>query len=77
MDIWKLVSAAKNFKSEDMVSTTLPGRFMTDTEGISYWKIDEESAKRVTANLFKGISTNHVILGEFGAGSHPEADGRS
>ncbi|MCL1917605.1 MAG: LCP family protein [Peptococcaceae bacterium] len=61
-DILKLAGLAENFKSENMVSATLPGRFMTDREGISYWKIDERSAKKVTADLFKGISTNHVIL---------------
>ncbi|MCL1851895.1 MAG: LCP family protein [Peptococcaceae bacterium] len=63
-ELLKLAGMAKNFKSENMVSATMPGFFLNDEYKISFWKIDEASAKKVVANLLKGITTNKVVIGE-------------
>ncbi|MCL1851894.1 MAG: LCP family protein [Peptococcaceae bacterium] len=62
-DLLKLAGMAKNFRSENMVSATLPGVFYTAADGQSFWRIDETVAKKVTANLFKGITSNKVVSG--------------
>jgi LCP family protein required for cell wall assembly len=62
-ELQKLYRMLKNFKGENTVSTTIPGYFLSDVNGVSFWRIDEAAAKKTMANLLKGISTNRVILG--------------
>ncbi|MCL1791275.1 MAG: LCP family protein [Peptococcaceae bacterium] len=62
-DLLRLAGMAKNFKSENIISATLPGNFYTAADGLSYWKINESVARKVTADLLKGITTNIVVLG--------------
>ncbi|MCL1791276.1 MAG: LCP family protein [Peptococcaceae bacterium] len=62
-ELLRLAGMAKNFKSDNMVSATAPGYFLSDADNISFWRIDAEAVKRVAANLLKGISTNLVVMG--------------
>jgi LCP family protein required for cell wall assembly len=59
-DIFKLAKAAVQFDDAEIVSQTLPGRFM-DVDGISYWDVDTTQARDVVADLMKGITTDKII----------------
>ncbi|WP_418791054.1 LCP family protein [Phosphitispora sp. TUW77] len=49
-----LAKAAANLDSESIVTATLPGTFL-NYKGISYWKADEEKAKIILNDLFRGV----------------------
>lgn len=59
-DILNLAKAAVKFKNAEIVTQTLPGKFL-DLKGVSYWEVDPEDAKEVVRNLFRGITTSKVI----------------
>ncbi|HVJ48159.1 LCP family protein [Desulfitobacterium sp.] len=59
-DMFKLSKAAVGFEKADIVSQTLPGKFL-DLEGVSYWEVDPKAAKKVVSNLLQGITTAKVI----------------
>ena len=58
----KLGKAAKGLDGTDIVTQTLPGRFM-DINGISYWHVEPTNAKNAVAMLLNGQVTN-VIEGK-------------
>ncbi|WP_066633883.1 LCP family protein [Desulfolucanica intricata] len=60
MDMLALARAGKNMNDIEIVSETLPGRFM-DINGLSYWGVDPEDAKVVVAKLFKGEKVSNVV----------------
>lgn len=62
-DMLKLAKTASSFKSDKILSQTLPGTFL-DQNGVSYWSVDPVIAKRVVKDLFNGITTDKVINGE-------------
>lgn len=59
-DILKLSKATVGFDKADIVSQTLPGKFL-DLEGVSYWDVDSIQAKEVVSNLLRGVTTDKVI----------------
>ncbi|MBO8138783.1 MAG: LCP family protein [Desulfotomaculum sp.] len=58
----KLAKAARSLSSTDIVTQTLPGRFMT-IDGISYWYVEPAQAQKAVAQLFEG-KTMEVVQGE-------------
>ncbi|WP_425807003.1 LCP family protein [Desulfitobacterium sp. Sab5] len=59
-DMLKLSKVAVGFDKTDIVSQTLPGKFL-DVEGVSYWDVDPREAKKVANNLLQGITTAKII----------------
>lgn len=59
-DILKLSKAAAQFENAEIVTQTLPGKFL-DMDGMSYWEVDSSDAKEVVRNLLRGITTSKVI----------------
>lgn len=59
-DILKLSKAAVQFDNAEIVTQTLPGKFL-DLDGISYWDVDPNEAKDVVQNLLQGITTSKII----------------
>lgn len=59
-DMLKLSRVAVDFKNVDLVTQTLPGKFL-DLRGVSYWEVDPDEAKKVMRDLFQGITTAKVI----------------
>lgn len=59
-DILKISKVAIGFQNVDIVSQTLPGRFL-DLKGVSYWEVDPREAKKVMRDLLQGITTAKVI----------------
>lgn len=59
-DMLKLSKVAVGFDKADVVSQTLPGKFL-DIEGVSYWEVDPQQAKKVANNLLQGITTDKII----------------
>ncbi|MFA6807410.1 MAG: LCP family protein [Eubacteriales bacterium] len=55
-----LSKVATSFNSENIVTQTLPGSFM-DYDGLSYWEVNREQAKKIAKNLLMGITTDRVI----------------
>lgn len=54
-DMVYLAKTAKDFKTEDMITQTLPGYSYTDpASGASYWQADEKIANGLVAALFAG-----------------------
>lgn len=60
LEILKLVRVAVSFDANNVISQTLPGSFM-DLDGVSYWYVNPDQAKKVVRDLFNGITTNKVI----------------
>lgn len=59
-DMLKLSKVAVGFGKAEIVSQTLPGKFL-DQDGVSYWEVDPHEAKKVMRNLLQGITTSKVI----------------
>lgn len=59
-DMLKLSRVAVGFENVDIVSQTLPGKFL-DLKGVSYWEVDSEDVKKVMRDLLQGITTTKVI----------------
>lgn len=59
-DMLKLSKLAVGFEKADIVSQTLPGKFL-DLEGVSFWEVDSREAKKVVQNLLQGITTAKII----------------
>jgi LCP family protein required for cell wall assembly len=54
--IWSLVNVFSDFGSIEIVSQTLPGNFVIK-DGISYWQIDQDEARKVSHDFFtKGMT---------------------
>ena len=54
-DMIYLAKTARDFKTEDMITQTLPGYSYTDpASGASYWQADEKIANGLVAALFAG-----------------------
>lgn len=53
----KLAKAAKGLKGSDIVTQTLPGRFM-DINGVSYWRVEPNSAQKAVVMLLEGQTSN-------------------
>jgi len=49
-----LAKAGANLDSDSIVTATLPGTFL-NYKGVSYWKADDEKAKIVLNDLFRGV----------------------
>ena len=64
MKLKELVALAKagmNFKDSSVLTQTLPGYFL-NIDGISYWGVDPEQARRVAYDLFfNGQTTSKVV----------------
>ncbi len=60
LELLRLARAAVGFDSTKVISQTLPGSFL-DIEGVSYWYVNPEQAKKVVRDLLKGITTKSVI----------------
>lgn len=55
----KLAQAAKGLNDTEIVTQTLPGRFM-DIDGVSYWHVEPTSAKKAVAMLLEGQTTDVI-----------------
>lgn len=55
----KLAKAARGLNGTDIVTQTLPGRFM-DINGISYWHVEPANAKKAVALLLQGQTTTVI-----------------
>ncbi|MBM7854769.1 LCP family protein required for cell wall assembly [Desulfohalotomaculum tongense] len=55
-DMLTLAYAARNFSSAEIISQTLPGRFM-NYSGISYWYVQQEKAAAAVLALLDGKKT--------------------
>jgi len=60
-DALLIVRLAKQFESPDIVTQTLPGTFQT-INGIEYWQVNIDEAKKVVRDLFKGITTSQIFI---------------
>ncbi|GAB6179357.1 LCP family protein [Desulfotomaculum defluvii] len=58
-----LAKAAKNLSNVDIVTQTMPGKFL-DMNGVSYWSVDPEQAKMVAESLIQEGKPYDVVLGE-------------
>lgn len=63
MEILKLANVTAGFDSSKVMSQTLPGSFF-DLDGVSYWNVDPDEAKKVVRRLFEGVTTDGVVDGE-------------
>ncbi|HEX3015811.1 MAG TPA: LCP family protein [Desulfobacteria bacterium] len=52
-DLITVAKAAASYDGSKVVSQTLPGYFLT-VNGVSYWGVDPDEAKKVAADLFQG-----------------------
>ncbi|MFZ5652581.1 MAG: LCP family protein [Bacillota bacterium] len=59
----KLAQAASKMSKSNLVTQTLPGKFLNTEDG-SYWEVDPSQARIVIARLFEGRSVDNVVLGE-------------
>lgn len=59
----KLAQAAAKMDKANLVTQTLPGKFLNTEDG-SYWEVDPGQARAVVARLFEGRSVDAVVLGE-------------
>lgn len=57
-----LAGAAKNLKNYQIVSQTLPGKFL-DENGVSYWYVEPDDARLVVAGLFEEGKVVEVVQG--------------
>lgn len=60
LEILRLVRVAVGFDSQKVISQTLPGSFL-DVDGVSYWSVNPEQAKKVIQDLYLGIISKSVI----------------
>ncbi|MEG6523103.1 LCP family protein [Desulfotomaculum sp. 1211_IL3151] len=58
-----LAKAAKNLSSVEIVTQTMPGKFL-DMNGVSYWSVDPKQAKMVAESLIQEGKPYDVVLGE-------------
>ncbi|MFZ5596406.1 MAG: LCP family protein [Bacillota bacterium] len=74
-DITKLARSARKMNSSNLVTQTLPGKFL-NYDGISYWQVDPATAHYVVAGMYEGRTDNQVVQGEVtvaSAGKTPSA----
>lgn len=57
-----LAQVAKNFDQMEILTQTLPGHFL-QLEGVSYWAVDSQQARKVAYNLFKDGQVVKVVDG--------------
>lgn len=57
-----LARAAKKFDQMEIVTQTLPGRFL-EQGGLSYWAVDPQQARQVALSLFKEGQVTKVVAG--------------
>ncbi|RYD07039.1 hypothetical protein N752_00220 [Desulforamulus aquiferis] len=62
-DMVSLARAAQNLSNVEIVSQTMPGKFL-DMDGISYWSIDPSQAKNVAKSMIQEGKVFDVVLGE-------------
>jgi len=62
-DMSKLAMAAAKMNNANMVTQTLPGKFL-NIDGGSYWEVDPGQARIAIARMFEGQSSDKVVLGE-------------
>jgi len=61
-EVLAVAKAGYDLKNIAVVTQTLPGYFLT-VNGLSYWGVDPEQARRVAADLFDyGLTTKQVVL---------------
>ncbi|HHW39679.1 MAG TPA: LCP family protein [Syntrophomonadaceae bacterium] len=61
-EVLAMAKAGYDLKNIAVVTQTLPGYFLT-VNGLSYWGVDPEQARRVAADLFEyGLTTKQVVL---------------
>lgn len=58
-----LAKAAKNLSSVEIVTQTMPGKFL-DMNGVSYWSVDPKQARMVAESLIQEGKPYDVVLGE-------------
>ncbi len=59
-DTLKLAQVVVGFDQSNMISQTLPGKFVT-IKGLSYWEVDPEETKKTVKDLLMGITTEDII----------------
>lgn len=57
-----MAKAAKNFEQAQVVTQTLPGRFL-NLNGGSYWAVEPDQARMVAKSLFEEGKVMNVVLG--------------
>lgn len=57
-----MAKAAKNFEQAQVVTQTLPGRFL-NLNGASYWSVEPDQARMVAKSLFEEGKVMNVVLG--------------
>lgn len=62
-DMRKLAVAAGKMDKANLVTQTLPGKFL-NTDGGSYWEVDQSQARVAIARMFEGRAVDKVVLGE-------------
>ncbi|MBX6396145.1 MAG: LCP family protein [Alicyclobacillaceae bacterium] len=66
MDVVKLGKAAAEMDRNQILTETLPGQFL-NLEGVSYWQVDPQEAKRVMADLDRGAVAKQFVEGPSGS----------
>lgn len=59
----ELAEAASKMTNSNLVTQTLPGKFLT-MDGVSYWEPDPHHTRQVVAGVLEGRSVSKVVLGE-------------
>lgn len=59
----KLAQVASKMNKANLVTQTLPGKFLNTEDG-SYWEVDPVQARAVVARLLEGRPSGNVVLGE-------------
>ena len=62
-EIKELADTASKMINSNLVTQTLPGKFLT-VDGVSYWEIDPYLTRQVVAGVLEGQSVSKVVLGE-------------
>lgn len=62
-DMITLAKAAKDLNNVEIVTQTLPGKFL-NMNGVSYWSVDPDQARMVAASIIEEGKVYDVVLGE-------------
>lgn len=66
IDLLEWGKIAAGMDKSQILTETLPGGFLNE-DGVSYWQVDPEEAKRVMADLDRGVTVSRVVEKEGGA----------
>lgn len=62
-DMITLAQAAKNLNNVEIVTQTMPGKFL-NMNGISYWSVEPDQAKMVAESIIRDGKVYEVVMGE-------------